>query len=236
MPHAAQANLLEDLWNKYSGEIQKRDEPARAALPTPGIIIGKPQGHDEYGFSYPWKYRSSAYEMHFEKPVELAKSVYGLALYAKDVSPTLPREKFYGGVLGFHYSARQVAGWLNETIRNHESLSQEENAFAGRMLLEGVVKIGPDGFEPGNKITHVLGASGGKKRSFAQNLRHERLHVFWDEDRAFRERQQEAWNNLSEEDKQKARQELKNYNQDNERQLIEEWAIKGAEKTNMSIK
>lgn len=226
-----QAHVLEEAWHKYA-PLAEKEQPKENC---PGLILGPAPGKGESAHSHVWKYRAQTFEIHYARPAELARSIYSLALFVHDVSPNLPREKFYGGVLGFHYEAAQIAAWLNHALAEHAALSPEENAFAGYMLRSGIVKIGEKGFEPGGKINHVLGAAPGKKRKFAENLRHERLHVFWDEDEAFREREMDAWNSQPEAEKEKARGELKNYDPKNESQLVEEWAIKRAEKSGMSI-
>lgn len=229
------AEILEELWQKYSGMEAPRAETPQPAV-FPGVILGAPQGKDESAFDYPWKFRGRSYEMHFENPEELARSIYSLALAAGDVSPDLPLEKFYGGVLGFHYSIRQAADWLNNALKNGKALSAQESRLAGRLLLDDALKIGPDGFAPAGGIDHILGSAPGQKRSFAANLRHERLHVYWDENPDFRQEREAQWRTLAESEKDNIRKELKNYNQGNESQLIEEWAIKRAEKESMPIK
>lgn len=231
---AANAHILEEVWDKYSAlsHVYEKTAPEK----TPGEIIGKAQGANEHGFDWPWKYRSTVYEMHYEIPEQLARGIYSLALYAKDIDANIPREKFYKGVLGFHYTAAQIASWLNDCVAKRSVLTSEENIFAGKMLVNGIIGIGRNGFEPSGKITHVLGASGGKKRSFAQNLLHERLHVFWDEDHDFQTAAYEEWKNLSGEEKEKILQSLKNYNPHNENQLVEEWTISKAEKNKMPIR
>lgn len=103
------------------------------------------------------------------------------------------------------------------------------------LLSDGVIAIKGGNFVPTGKYSHILAASQGKKRSFSDNLRHERLHVFWDEDSVFRERAQQEWKTLSEEERQKIRKTLHQYAQENEAQLVEEWAVKRAETSRMSI-
>lgn len=228
----AQAEVLEELWNKYAPDNFK-DE---IQLPTPGAIYGQAPGTGESSFSYQWKYRPKTYEMHFQDPETLAKGIRSLALYAGDISPDLPPEKFYKGVTGFHYSAAQIAGWLNNVIRKKEELNPEENAFAGEMLKNGIVKLGGEGFTPGEDISHALGSAPGKKRAFAKNLLHERLHVFWDEDQQMRDKARSAWDGMTESEKEEIRKRLKNYNQNNEDQLLEEWAILEAENNGFNIK
>lgn len=228
----ANAEVLEELWNKYAPD-KFREE---AELPTPGIIYGQPPGTGESSFSYQWKYRPKTYEMHFQNPEKLARGIRSLALYAHDISQELPPETFYKGVTGFHYSVIQIADWLNNVLKSHEELNPEENEFAGEMLRNSILKLGSSGFMPGDDIRHVLGSAPGKKRSFAKNLRHERLHVFWDEDQEMRNKAYHSWNNLQEIEKEAIRQRLKNYNQNNEAQLIEEWAILEAEQNGFNIK
>lgn len=226
-------HVMQELWNKYAPKAQVERQTPSAC---PGRIFGKPLGGGESSFHFPWKYRSATYELHFENPAELARSIYSLALFAHDISPDLPREKFYGGVQGFHYSARQVADWLNHVLAGHVALDQQENAFAGLMLEDGVVRIGAKGFEPGPAIRHVLGAAHGKKRNFAHNLHHERLHVYWDENEQMRKEANAAWQALGSAEKAAARKKLRSYAQDNEEQLVEEWAVYNAENSPFSIK
>lgn len=59
--------------------------------------------------------------------------------------------------------------------------------------------------------------------------------MFWDEDSVFREKAQQEWKALSEEERQKIRKTLYQYAQGNEAQLVEEWAVKRAETSRMSI-
>lgn len=226
------AHVLEELWDKYSALSQPRSLDVQAA---PGRIIGDAPGSGVSAFDYGWRYRPQTYEMHFANPEELARSVYSLAAFARDISPDMPRERFYRGVLGFHYTAAQIADWLNYMLANHKPLTLEENKFAGEMLKEGIIGIGEKGFQPGNVITHALGAAPGKKRSFERNLLHERLHVFWDENAKMREDAENAWRRLDDTSLAAIREKLRNYAQNNEKQLMEEWAIGNAEENNFSI-
>lgn len=229
------AEVLEQAWDKYHQmAVGSAAEEKPAA--NPGIIIGEPQGKGESAFDYQWKYRDSVWEMHGDNPAELARAIYSLALHAGDISLDLPIEKFYGAALGFHYSGQQISAWLNDALKSGRALSPRESGFAGRLLLDGALRVGPDGFEPGEKIKHVLGAAPGKKRGFAENLRHERWHVLWDESEAFRAGKRAEWAALSPAEKAAARAELKNYDQSNEEQLIEEWAVKRAEKAALPLK
>lgn len=226
------AHVLEEAWEKYSSLSQSPlNEEVKL---TPGELLGRSNGQD--AFEYPWKYRAKTYEMHFADPRQLARGLYSMALFVGDISNDLPREKFYSGVTGFHYSASQIADWLNWAIQNHIALNEAESEFAGKMLANGIIMLGKNGFEATGAIHHVLGAANGKKRTFEQNLLHERLHVFWDEDKDFQNQAMTEWNSLSGEEKENIRKMLKNYNQQNEAQLTEEWAISNAEKANPSIK
>lgn len=230
----ASAHLLEDLWNKYA-PMSSPVKQQEARGQTPGRILGSAQGQGVSAFGYQWKYRWRTYELHFDDPAMLARSVYGLALHAGDVSPNLPREKFFSGVLGFHYSVNQICAWLNDAAVKRRTLSEEENQLAGMLMQDGVIAIIKGGWGRTGKADHVLAAAPGKKRSFAENLRHERLHVFWDEDSAFRARETTAWKKLPEAERAQVRGRLKNYAQNNEPQLIEEWAVKRAEASNMPL-
>ena len=239
----AQAAVLHELWDKYQNMTEAAG--AKAAQSTmaksgasqkfPGRVLGTAQGKGEASFHFPWKYRAVSYELHYDKGENLARSIYGLALAVKDVSPDLPKEKFFRGVLGFHYGVDQICSWLNAASEKN-TLSDEENVFLGLLLQDGVVRLGDKGFEPTGRYRHVLGAAGGKKRSFAQNLRHERLHVFWSEDDTFRTAGQSDWQAMSEDERNAAKAALPNYDQSNEPQLVEEWAIKRAETKNISIR
>ena len=229
---SASAHLLEDLWNRYA---PKSASVQSVRGQTPGRVMGRSPGKDTSSFTYHWKYRWRTYELHFEDSAKLARSVYGLALHAGDVSPRLPREKFYGGVLGFHYSVNQVCAWLNDAAAKRLTLSEEENRLVGMLLQDGIIAIEKGGWGRTGKVSHILAAAPGKKRSFAENLRHERLHVFWDEDSAFRARERAAWKQMPEGERARVRRELKNYAQDNEPQLVEEWAVKRAEASNMPL-
>lgn len=234
----ARAEILEDLWNQYIVKSPTYQPPANASKHktsnAPGLIIGKAQGEADSAFDYKWKYRERAFEMHFEKASDLSHSIYSLALHTRDISPKLPKEKFFKGVPGFHYSTEQIVTWLNDPEKM--PLSTEEKQFVAQLQQGGVVSLQAGRYVGSDSIDHVLGAAPGKKRSFAFNLRHERLHVFWDEDPQFRTRYQAEWLGLEEAEKLSARQnELRNYAQGNEQQLVEEWAIYKAEASNMSL-
>ncbi len=200
---------------------------------SPGRIIYKHLGEKESSFNYNWKYRKSTYELHFASSEKLAKSIYGLAVFTADVSKEVPLSKFKKGVQGFHYNVHQVCDWINSKNLN---LSYDESWLLGLLIADGVIVLSDGKFIPSNKIKHILGAGPGRKRSFEQNLRHERLHVFWDEDKKFREVWKDRWNKMAKEQKENEIKNLKNYNQNNPNQIIEEWAIYNAEKEDYNIK
>ena len=242
----AYAHLVEDLWEKYAPESSESVAPP-SVTPAPagpvqdsGLKPGRDfsaaaSGGDSPAFLEPWKYREKTYELHYAEPEKLAQSIYSLALHAGDISADLPREKFLGGVLGFHYSVSQICAWLNDVFAWSKDLSAEENAFIGLLLQDGVVRVTNGSWHEGPQINHVLGAAPGKRKAFDETLHHERLHVYWDEDEAFRTRETQAWENLSEAERETQRDRLKNYNQNNEQQLIEEWAVIRAENSNMPL-
>lgn len=232
---SANAHVLEELWDKYSYHIEKIDFDTQS--PFPGKIIGTNNvcSNKIKSFNHNWEFREFTYEIYYENPVQLAKAIYSLALHAKDIDVTLPVEKFYSGVLGFHYSVKQVCDWINNLLKNKNTFSKEESALIGILLSDNVIRIENGKFTQTGKIEHILGAAPGKKRTFYFNLRHERLHVIWDKDSTFKNKSLKIWSNMTEDDKNKIRMNLKKYNQKNESQIIEEWAIKQAEISAKSI-
>lgn len=203
---------------------------------TPGRLLGTVTPEREKDFIRPWRYRDITYELHFETPLALARTVYSLALHAQDVDKSLPLEKFLNGVLGYHYGTRQICDWINDTVANKFPAAElDEYALLGMLLKDAVITIRNGIFVPAGKITHVLAAAPGKNRTFAVNLRHERLHCYWDEDREFRDKAQAQWNALSEAERADAVSKLGRYAQGNKNQLLEEWAVHQSElsKTDM---
>ena len=228
-----QALELEDLWNKYFPDQQ---EVAASATPTPGRLLGNKNNERRTAFVHPWKYRHNTYELHYEDPAMLAATVYGIALHVGDIDESLKVERFIGGVLGYHYSMQQVCAWLNAVANGDFPLPKLDEMQLALLLLQDEILVVKDGhFISSGKVNHVLGSAPGKKRTFSDNLRHERLHVFWDEDASFREQSLSRWNELSAEKQDAAKKELSRYASGNERQLIEEWAIHQAESSNMTI-
>ena len=229
-----QAGILEDLWEKYTPLAEKNTAQEVVAL---GRLLGEATTEREASFREDWKFRSTTYELHYENPADLARTVFGIALHAGDIDDTIKPERFIGGVLGYHYRTAQVTDWLNDVLAGKTpSPTLDEGLLVGMLLQDGVVHIQDGRFQPTGKAGHVLAAAPGKTRSFAGNLLHERLHVFWDEDKSFQAQCVEDWKNLSDSDRAEALKKLARYASGNENQLIEEWAIYRAETTNMQLR
>lgn len=244
-PCRAQAGGLPSLWEVYAekaapapqgGALRKAWElyVKRASpplpVPRPGGVVGGDIELSAFMRRSDWSLRASGYELYFASSVELARSVYGLAVQSGDVDPAMSPERFEKGVLGFHYSIAQVCLWIDAVLAGGTALrTGEERQLLLRLLKDGVVDMRGGKAVPGGRIHHVLGAAPGKKRSFEATLRHERLHVLWDENPSFAAAFREKWRALGEEEKQAARKKLAAYAQDNEAQLMEEWAVFQAE-------
>jgi hypothetical protein len=238
------SEVLEDLWNKYSDE--KNNQPQEDALPQqsvktdgtgfPGRLLGDITPEREAIFTHKWLYRSKTYELHYDNSQSLARTIYGIALYVKDIDTSLPVDKFINGVLGYHYSVNQICDWINAVIGNKApSPKLDECLLLGMLLEDKILTLNDGAFVSTGVVTHVLAAAPGKKRSFASNLRHERLHSYWDENEKFRKDATDAWHKLSEADRQAAMKKLARYAKNNVEQLIEEWAVHESELSNISL-
>lgn len=228
----ARADVLHDLWEKYAAMSIESRATTKQDPAFPGRDKST-QTKDRSGAFYePWKYRPATYELHYDSQQVLAAAVYGLALNAKDIDKTLDRNVFLNNVLGFHYSVDQICTWIG-AVHNNEAdpMTAEERTFVKELELDGVLTLRDGRCSGTGAVRHILAVTKGRKRSLEQNLRHERLHVFWDEDQDFRDAARSAWKALSEEQRAEAKQALRQYSQSNEAQLVEEWAIKQAEKT-----
>ncbi len=231
---SANAHIIEEIVKSPVGSSVALADPAATPKPHyaepkvmafPGRKIGISTHNGEASFDYPWAHRETTYELHYADALFLARSILSLAISAGDVSADIDPDKFYHGVSAFHYSTDQLCQWLNAA----PTLTRSEAALVQLLKADGVLRQQEDKWVPGKNITNVLGCAPGKQRSFAQNLRHERLHVFWDRSERFREGYIKAWHNLSAKEQAAARKKLKQYNPDNEAQLIEEWAVYQAE-------
>ena len=207
------------------------------AVSAPGRIFWAKTEASCRSFAAPWRYREHTYELYYDDSRSLARVSYALALHARDIDLSLPVEKYLGGLLGFHYSVDQICAWLNDVIAGQSpDPALDEAVLAGLLLNDRVIAFHKGRFTPTGRVRHILAASAGKKRPFASTLLHERLHVFWDEDAAFRERMIREWQALPEERKTAEKRALSRYAGDNEAQLLEEWAIHQAERTNMDLR
>jgi hypothetical protein len=227
---------LREIWERFAPSArQPGDRPDSAGVPespslAPGRCIGDSAEARAAAISS-WPWRQSGYELYFASAVELARSIYGLALATGDVGPEITMERFERGAQGFHYGVEQLCPWAEKLLAGINSFrSAEERRLLDLLFLEGVLAGRGGKIVPGGKIRHVLGAAGGKKRSLAENLAHERLHVLWDEDEAFRKAGLSRWLALSGEEKQRIRLALPGYSPENEAQFLEEWAVREAEK------
>ncbi|MBF0102828.1 MAG: hypothetical protein HQK77_18150 [Desulfobacterales bacterium] len=194
----------------------------------PGVIIGQDCSQCQQLFNEKWQYRKLTYEILCSKQDMLAEMVYCLALFSHDLNKTISLEKFKKGAQGFHYSIDQVVEWANAVTNNprHFFKIAFEKMFFDLLQKDKVIIKKNGFFEPADQILHVLGVSSGTKRTIEFNLNHERIHIFWDQNSAFREYYIEKWNRLSSEEKQESIQALKGYNTENELLMIEEWTVR----------
>jgi hypothetical protein len=205
---------------------QPCDESIAVQKGNPGRSVGENAAPATFMRESAWKYRARTYELYFASSPVLARSVYGLSIQSGDVDKTMPLNRFEKGVRGFHYSVAQVCAWIDAVLADIRAVHTDEERLLMRWLLnDGIVKIVDGKAMPGGTVNHILGAASGKKRSFETNLRHERLHVLWDEDAAFSSEYRQKWNAMSAGEKQEVRKNLSTYSQSNEAQLMEEWAI-----------
>ena len=190
-------------------------------------MIGRSGKAEQALFRQSWKYREITYESHFGSSVALASEIYSLAIHTGDITPDTPKDLFLRGVQGCHYSISQVLEWAND---GRAAKSEEELGFIKRLEEDKVIAKDRGVYVAAGKVSHVLSAAAGKKRTFELNLNHERLHIRWDEDASFREQGKRGYEAREEQGRAEALKKLKRYNPKNRAQLIEEWAIYNAEK------
>ncbi|MDR1776307.1 MAG: hypothetical protein LBR31_00565 [Desulfovibrio sp.] len=231
------ASAVADVAAPGAGPVRDCREGRGDGIAAPGRIFWARTEANCRNFSTPWRFRESTYELHFDDSRSLARASYALALHARDIDLSLPVETYLKGLLGFHYSTVQVCDWLNDVIAGRSSdPALDEAVLAGLLLEDRVIAFSKGRFVPTGRVRHILAASAGKKRTLDATLRHERLHVFWDEDEAFRKRMQAEWRALPEERRAAEKKALSRYAGDNEAQLLEEWAVKQAERSNMDLR
>lgn len=224
-PLPPQRNVIQETWERYVRKI-----PVPASAKYPGRTVGEEASLAGFMERSIWRHRATSYELYFASSRELARSVYGLAIQSGDVDSSMALERFEKGVRGFHYSAPQVCEWVNAVLGGLSPIqTDEERQILLWLLKDGVVDIVNGKAQPAGGINHVLGAAPGKNRKFETTLRHERFHVLWDEDPELADTAKKEWAALTEAEKKEIRKTLAAYAQNNEAQLMEEWAIFKAE-------
>lgn len=220
---------LERVWGRYVSKTETARPQNSTAFP--GRVVGDSPALRAFAAKSDWAGREVSYELYFASAPELARGIYGLALDSGDVAPDMALDRFERGAQGFHYSIAQVCQWANRALRGQMAWqTSEEREFLDRLLLDGAVNLENGIVVPGRRIRHILGAAEGTKRGFAANLAHERLHVLWDEDSSFKIDAFARWQDLSRAEKEEVYASLPGYSQEKEDLIIEEWAVRRAEK------
>lgn len=229
----AQPNSL--LWDKYLHLAQQAETQQAEIKINYSLYPGKIFVEENTDlFTSNWKYRNTTYEIFFASKQKLGRTVYDLAIFTGDIPVSTSLERVEAGVEGFHYSIDQICSWLNSVFyKTNKTPAQDTFTFISYLLQDEVVQLKNGVFVP-SKMKHVLAAAQGRKRSLEQNLKHERLHVYWDEDTAFKETAQQKWNNLSQDEKNTLQEKLKQYS-NNEEVRLEEWAVREAEKNAIPV-
>jgi len=163
----------------------------------------------------------------FEDQSLLGAHVYGLALHARDIGPSVDISAFRRGVSGCHYSAVQVAAWANYAILTEGS---DKNPLLNVLLDRGFLRRESRWVWPTREFKHLVLVTEGKKRSIEQNILHEFLHVRYDLDPVFREGVRKAWDYLPEKARKAFLESRKSYDTSQTEQMIEEWGVRMAEK------
>lgn len=210
------------LWDNYLAMAKSEISVDSSHYPGKNFVSTSAKFTDD------WKYRKNTYEIHFNDKRKLGRTVYDLALHSGDISSEISLKKVEAGVEGFHYDIAQICSWLNDVFSNKRDINPDSFEFICYLIKDSVVTLKDGNFVAAGKIKHVLAAAEGKKRSFQQNLLHERLHVYWDEDEVFKKSAQKRWNTLSQQEKDTVNQKLKHY-ADNMKLRLEEWAVREAE-------
>ena len=90
--------MLESLWKKY---IPTEDGRPLSSPPSP-VDIQKKNSVELLGtFTHNWKYQSTTHELFYEDHRALARSIYGLAIYAGDVDSVIRKVRALSGFIGF---------------------------------------------------------------------------------------------------------------------------------------
>lgn len=218
------------LWNNYLNLAQKQSEYSNSAL-YPGRLLTD----SDTEFLSDWKYRKVTYEIHYDDKRTLGRAVYDLALHSGDIPLDTSLSRVESGVEGFHYDINQICLWINDVLtQKRNGITAESCQFIVFLLQDKIIFVENNTVKPNKDINHVLAVAKGKKRSLQQNLLHERLHVYWDEDEVFKKTAQKKWNALSLQEKESANQKLKHY-ADNAELRLEEWAVREAEQNKILL-
>ena len=216
---------MKSLWEKYYSVHSEMEEP-RIENQYPGKIIGEWPEKPRKLFFTDWSNRGTTYEILFSNKKELGRSIYGIALFTRDIDRSIRLERFERGCQGFHYSISQVVNWANAVLNGKLKLdTNEEFSLLYFLMHDGAISIVRSKWVATGRIKHILGATTSLKRDLKLNLNHERVHIVWDEDLNFREKYKKKWNKLPEKNKKQILQNLKNYDRTNIKQIIEEWAV-----------
>ena len=222
---------IERLYNKYKSVLDQYKAPtppeAVKDAECPGWIVGTWAEAPKDLFCQKWPYRRTTYEIYFAEKKEIARAIYGLALFTKDLDPSVTLERFERGAGGFHYSIGQITSWANAVLQGVQpTYTDEEKALLEKLVADYILIRINGRYVSIGLAAHVLGVAPQTKRSLSLNLNHERLHVMWDEAPEFREAAIAKWRTMSDTEKQTVYSSLKGYNPENEMQIIEEWAVR----------
>jgi hypothetical protein len=219
--------LFKKYWELSRNRNEASGDSPKASDSCPGWIVGEWAKKPDSLFYDPWPYRKTTYEVLFPDKKSIARVIYGLALFTRDLDPSVSLERFERGAGGFHYDVEQVVEWaVAVTEKRWKIYTREEKEFLRKLVADRVILEDGGRVRPSGRFSHILGAAPQKTRSLALNLNHERIHVLWDEDPAFKERYTAKWRSLTPEEKSAVYKRLKGYNPEDEMQIIEEWAVR----------
>jgi hypothetical protein len=225
-----QKRLFEKYWNMQKPAATPKpaaEKPRADRDEFPGWILPGWTKAPEDLFRQKWPQRTQTYEVFFSSREVLARSIYGLALHTRDLDPTVDLARFEKGAGGFHYSIEEVAGWANAVLEGRQKVyTPEERLFLDRLVQDRVLVQVTGKYRNIGLVKHLLGVTPLGKRSLELNLNHERLHVRWDEDPAWRETQTARWKALTSAEKEAVVKSLKGYNPEDETKIMEEWVVR----------
>lgn len=195
--------------------------------PWPGRMSADLSEADQRLFYQAWPGRSVSYEILLKNKASLAAMVCGLAYFTGDLSTRVPLTRCLRGIQGFHYPIGQIRDWaqaLFEGRFEHRNQDPERRLIDWLVAAKALIRT-PRGYRAGSGIDHVCGAAPGKKRTLKLNLTHERLHVLWDLDPAFKARNTKIWR-ANPEIRERFARENRGYADQPESQQLEEWAVR----------